>query len=237
MNYYEELEQKIKDFIDQEDYSSALKLIEPELSMPYIPEGFEERLNQFKKLCMVELKQEPQSALSFNQISEWLFSLDPVKVESALIALSEVNLRNYLNDIESLLNHHPDTVVTSMILLECINQQIDTEFTFNKFGLDYKVNPIYIEHPVESDGYLEATEIISDLTFKEPSLNELCQQLLVKEVIVALPITYEEQEAEGLAYSVYQLGLKLLNREPEWYNFIVEKNIKEERCPTLFSTL
>ena len=35
MSYYEELEQKIKDFIDQEDYSSALKLIEPELNALY----------------------------------------------------------------------------------------------------------------------------------------------------------------------------------------------------------
>lgn len=237
MSYYLEIKEKIEHLIDQSDYQQALDLVKTELSMPYIPQDFISDLKNFEQICKAELNEGVSSALSFDVISDWLFDVDPIKVETALIALNEVNLRNYVNEIENLLVHHPDKLVNSMILLACMNQQIDYDFKFNKFGLDYEVNPLYVEHPLESDGYLLAKERLSDLSFKEPSLAELLSQLLVQEVIVALPNSYDELEGEMLAFSIYRQGLILLNRELEWYNFTVEHNLKEENCPTLFSTL
>ncbi|HHX52275.1 MAG TPA: DUF3196 family protein [Erysipelothrix sp.] len=237
MNYYQEIEQKIKENMDSQNYQDALELIESELSMPYIPQDLQEKLEEWHKECLTQLDQNPAYALSFEVISQWLFDIDPIKVESALLGLKDINLRNYIDDIQKLLEHHPDRLVQSFILLECINQEIDTTFKFNKFGLDYEVNPIYIEHPIETDGYQIASQKLSEITFKEPSLNELVQQLLIGEVIEALPNSYDELEGEMLAYSIFKEGLRLLNRDSEWYNFTVEQNIKEERCPTLFSTL
>lgn len=237
MSYYLEIKEKIEHLIEQSQYQQALDLVNTELSMPYIPQEFLTDLKNFEQICKSELNEGVSSAISFDVISDWLFDVDPIKVESALIALNEVNLRNYVNEIENLLVHHPDKLVNSMILLACMNQQIDYDFKFNKFGLDYEVNPLYVEHPLESDGYLLAKERLSDLSFKEPSLAELLSQLLVQEVIVALPNSYDELEGEMLAFSIYRQGLILLNRELEWYNFTVEHNLKEENCPTLFSTL
>ena len=237
MNYYEELEISIENHLKQEEYEQALEMIETELSMPYVPVKLLEKLKVYQKECLVALNKEKNYAISFDVISDWLFDVDALKVEAAILALSDLNLRNYVKEILDLLNHHPDSIVVSMILLECIKQNIDTEFVFSKHGLDFKINPVYVEHPMDSDGYQVASEWLQEITFKEPSLNELCQQLLVKEVIVALPLNYEEQEGYYLALSIYKLSLTLLNRESEWYNYTVEHNINEKLCLPLFSTL
>lgn len=237
MNYYFELEQEIETYLNQGQYDLALNKIETELSMPYVPMKLEEKLLAWQKECHQALNITPQQTMDFEVIKELLFDSNDMMVQAALTQLGQLNLRNHLDDLQTILNTHPNPLVSSMILYHLIEQEVDTELSFTKNGLDFEVNPRYIEHPTQSDGYQGASGRLTEMTFKEPSLNQLCQQLLVHEMLLALPLSYDELEAEGLAYSIYKQGLFLLNRESEWYNYTVEHNIDENTCLPLISTL
>lgn len=237
MNYYVELEQNINHLMNQNQYQEALDLILDELKMPYVPKNTLEFLEQAKKECQIELKIPASKGIDFEMIQTFLKDEDVMLKQAALIQLKEINLRNYKSEIKELIESERDLLIQSMLVLECIEQELDLELQFTKFKTEYEFNVLNVQHPINTDGYLEATEEIEELTFKEPSFTQLCQQLLVKEVILALPLSYEQEEGKPLAYSIIKLGLELLKRDDEWYDYTVQYKIEKERIMSLFSTL
>lgn len=237
MNYYLDLEQQIERLLNEGNTKEALRLIEDELKMPYIPMKTEEKLKEWQQECQKQLNIPIQPAIDFEMIQEFLLDEDEMLNQAGLIELSKLNLRQHLNELQLILSKSNSSMVKSMILLNCVDQQIDTEFRFEKDGMIYEVNPRYIVHPKDSEGYQLASTHLEEITFKEPSLNDLVQQLLVHEVILALPQSYDELEAKPLANSILKKGYVLLNRESEWYNYTVENKIKESDCLDLISTL
>lgn len=237
MSYYNELEQEIQTLMVHHHYELALSKIEDELKMPYVPMKLEEKLLSWQAECQQALNIPQKGSLDFELIKQFLMDDDAQLHQAALSQLANVNLRNALEDLKDILDNQTDPLVISMILLHLIDQEIDATFQFTKNGLKYEINPRQIEHPVNSDGYKEAYQLLNELTFKEPSLTNLCHQLLVHEVIMALPLIYEQEESNLLALAIYKQGLFLLNRESEWYNYKVENKLEENEGLTLFSTL
>ncbi len=237
MSYYNDLEQEIQLLIKNQNYELALEKIEDELNMPYVPLKLEEKLYTWQKECQQVLNIPVKGTMDFDMIKQFLLEEDPVSHQAALSQLANFNLRNVLEEIQEILDKQTDPLVISMILLHLIDQEIDEKIRFKKNGLSYEINPRQIEHPVSSDGYKEAYQLLANMTYKEPSLTNLCHQLLVHEVIMALPLIYEQEESELLALAIYKQSLFLLNRESEWYNYTVENKLEENKGLTLFSTL
>ena len=55
-NYYVKTLNEAKDLVKKEEYFKAMRIIEDELSMPYIPEDFEKELLSLKKAIDRSLK-------------------------------------------------------------------------------------------------------------------------------------------------------------------------------------
>lgn len=236
-NYYAELEQEIETLLNHQEIEKAYDLVKEELSMPYIPAKFMEKLEAWEKECKVALKIPIIPKIDFEMIRSFILDPDEGLNQAGLSELSKLNLRHYLDEIQKLFTESKSDIVKSMLLLHCIEQEVNHEFNFTKNGFEVEVSPVYVLHPQESEGYQGASQQLEAMTFKEPSLNQLCQQLLVHEVIMALPFSYDENEAKGLALAIYKRSLTLLNRESEWYDYTVENKIKESECLDLFSTL
>ena len=70
MNYYDELILQIEDLINGGKEDEALRLIQNELSLPYVPRETENRLKELK--IQLEGRKPTQNFLTMEQIEEYL---------------------------------------------------------------------------------------------------------------------------------------------------------------------
>ena len=97
-NYYNECLEKIENFIQEGKSSEASRLIDEELSMPYVPIKFEEKLKELKKETLPAKK---KNMLSDEEMETYIekgeiFQLLVVK------ELKERNIRQYIDLIQHL---------------------------------------------------------------------------------------------------------------------------------------
>lgn len=200
MSYYDDLLLKIDEYINNNDFDNATKLITNELNMPYVPKDIEDKLNDILK----DLPKEDNSrALSIEEIEKYL-SLDKEKQLIAVEALNRLNLRDYLDICNKYLEG--DGFINAKVLLidSLINQDINEELHMINDGIEYNFIPKYVITPLESLGYKGALKILNDNYMKEPSKLELAKSLLYKECLMALPINYDENDANLLADKIIQ---------------------------------
>lgn len=200
MGYYDELLMKIDSLVKNSDFVAANKLILDELNMPYVPKDIEDKLNDILKNLP---KEDNSRALSIEEIEKYL-SLDKEKQLIAVDALNRLNLRDYLDICNKYLEG--DGFINAKVLLidSLINQDINEELHMINDGIEYNFIPKYVITPLESLGYKGALKILNDNYMKEPSKLELAKSLLYKECLMALPINYDENDANLLADKIIQ---------------------------------
>lgn len=195
MSYYDDLLNTIDALIANRNILEAKSLVLNELKMPYIPSDIETKLNAY-------LKDFPKEDMSHHISIEEIVSYLKEDEEKQLIAvneLSRLNLRDYLDIVSEYLNS--DGIINAKVLLidSLISQDISNELNMVNKGVEYKFIPKYIV-PVEiSKGYVKAIKLVSDEYMKEPSKLKLAKDLIYKECILALPLSFEEDEAQNLA--------------------------------------
>lgn len=195
MSYYDDLLNTIDALIANKNILEAKSLVLNELKMPYIPSDIETKLNAY-------LKDFPKEDMSHHISIEEIVSYLKEDEEKQLIAvneLSRLNLRDYLDIVSEYLNS--DGFINAKVLLidSLISQDISNELNMVNEGVEYKFIPKYIV-PVElSKGYVKAIKLVSDEYMKEPSKLKLAKDLIYKECILALPLSFEEDEAQNLA--------------------------------------
>lgn len=132
MNYYQEKEKEINLLISKKEYGQALKIIEEELNVSYIPNLFEKKLINFKSL--INSKEKPNlnyKKLDFNDVLK-IINNPKLKLEikyDMLSILTEFNLRKYLDDINKIfLNEKINNILKFKILNELKKQDINSSF-------------------------------------------------------------------------------------------------------------
>lgn len=104
----------------------------------------------------------------------------------AVDALHGMNLRSCLDLIRAYLETDPDPLASALLIDSLIDQQISEELTLNRDGLCYTFIPRYQEEAAESDGFLQARALIREwLENENPSLFNLCEQVLIREAYLA----------------------------------------------------
>lgn len=198
MNYYDELITEIKNDIKNNNFDDALQKIKNELSLPYIPSNIEPELHKLLELIPVSSN---NTLISDEQIVSYLNGNQSMQLR-AVQELDKKNLRDYIDIINDFLTKS-DYINAKVLLIESlIRQEISEEINYVKDGISYTFIPKYIRLPEESLGYIKAIELLKDIYMKEPSKFELSKQLLYKECIFALPISFDEEEALILAQKI-----------------------------------
>ena len=198
MDYYKELVSNIEKAIESADYDKASKLIDDELSLPYVPKDVLEKLREFKENIPAE---DINRTLSEEEIREYLKG-NEYRQLVAVEQLNKLNLREYYDLCNEYLKS--DGFINAKVLLieSLVRQEISDEYTMLKDGMLFNFIPRYVMLPEESEGYNTALKILSDYYMKEPSYFLMARDLLYKDCFMALPLSYIMEEGEMLAKNI-----------------------------------
>ena len=198
--YYEETLEEIEKLISEGHYEAAGLMIDKELSMPYVPEEFERKMQALKKETAWRLSdRRPSGERSIGSILAGL-KKKPEDQLAAASALSGRNLREIRQELASYLAGDPYPEAASLVIEAIAEQEVPEEFTYVKDGLEYTFWGDSLTPVSESAGFLRADRILKDqLANDHPDYYEMCRTLLIHEVFMYLPLSYEEEEAEDLA--------------------------------------
>ena len=196
MNYYDETIEKIKEYIDCNDFLSAKAIILEELKQVYIPADFEKSLYSY--LSIINDNLNANKTYSINDIEAFLMQ-DEQHQLIAVDYLDKLNLRDYIDICDSYLRQGSYKNGKVLLIDSLIRQQVDHEFTYIDDNNAYNFNPIKIPKIEESDIYKYIYNVLNDYYMKEPSKLMLAIQLLNKEMLLSLPNIIDIQYGNDIA--------------------------------------
>jgi hypothetical protein len=221
--YYDEILEEIRELADAGEHEEALYMIRKELKMPYVPSDFEKAIRSLArdiKAAMNE-KKEPKEA-SLSSLLAGLRGNEASQLASAT-QLIQRNLRDCLEEIKYFLSHHPCPEAAALIMEAIGEQEIREEFTLVTDTMTAEFYGDSIVPVAESPGFLKALTCLKEwLENDNPSMMEMCRTVLIREVYMFLPLTYDEEEGEDLALRVTQQVSSLLD-EGRTYQEILTK--------------
>lgn len=226
LNYYDECLAAISDLMQKKEYISALKLIESELSMPYVPADSLTKLKLAYKECQFKVKEnEPVRSLSPEEIENALHSNEECQI-MAVNALNKCNLRDMLDIVKEYLFNEHSAMAGALLMESLIKQQISEEITVKTDQGEITFIPRYTELPYESDGFLQAQKLLEQWFLNEDAgLYQLCMQILIQEAYLAMPINYEGDESLILALSITRYVFDCMGKTEEFNRFMKEKEL------------
>lgn len=219
MNYYEELWSEVNELYQQGKYDEVITKLETELKMPYVPMEYEEKYRSLLKKAKNNTKENGKTSQVITDEEELERLLFSTTLEDELCAvnyLKELRADRYLSLFKNYFQHPIYDEVQSMLIYMLIDQGNKDEWTITKDGCEITFIPMYCELPQDSDGYQEAIDFLQEHLAKEPSLLQLCYEILSVRLLAQLPYSYEEGEGEFLALSVIKEVLVASDMEPKW---------------------
>ncbi|HCY06963.1 MAG: DUF3196 domain-containing protein [Erysipelotrichaceae bacterium] len=222
-NYYDKIIFKIKELIEDNNITQAKDLLDEELKMPYIPSLYEEELIRLNQTVNSLIKlDDDEKEISIIKIEEYLYGNDKQQLQ-AVSALFEKNLRNHIKLVQDYLDSKPNKEAASLLIDAMIEQELTNEFKYTKDNLEYTFIPAYLSKPYESEGFIQADKLLQKwISNDNPSMYEMCLQMLIHKIYLYLPLSYEEDEADILALSILKKISSLLG-DDELYDEIVDK--------------
>lgn len=227
--FYEEMLQEVRRLMDQGQQEAAAARITAELAMPYVPPSVSQQLMDLQRQLHRNQadRDRPQVQLSLDQIEEGL-KQDRQHQLQAVDALHQMNLRPHLEMIRDYLVRQPDPLASALLIDSLIEQQIGEELTLNRDGLSCTFIPRYQEGAAESDGFVQASAQLHDwFENEDPSFLHLCEQILIREAYLCLPLGFEREEGVLLAASCVRLVYLSLQDEAGWRQFCLQHQWNE----------
>ncbi|MDP2813210.1 MAG: hypothetical protein Q8N92_02055, partial [Erysipelotrichaceae bacterium] len=227
-DYYSQFWLKIEQLMSEEKTDEVLRLVNEELSMPYIPMADEDRLRDLaKSLKKEQVKRTP----SLEELVESIKNSNLGSLAS-LDQLRKSNLRLLGGAIQDMFDSSLHPLIATLLIQICIEQQLTETFVWQKDGQRMEFIPMYLPLPWESDGYIAATQFLREwLENDNPSLLKMCVDVLDGEATLALPLSFSEEEGMILAASVLKFVYMALNDVNEWRKAVIKFKIEE---PQLF---
>lgn len=219
-NYYVNQINLINDRIKNELWDEAYALVIEELSMPYVPKLFYDQLKRIESEIKANFKlNQKVSLIQDEEELKSLLKLDEMAQLKALDQMSRLNLRQYDTLIQDTFNQLDDRLMINLLIRICIEQQLTNEFNFSVEGVTYTFIPASLCLPEDSEGVEESIKLLSLWLEQNPSLLNLCVDKVHYEALMALPISYSEDEAYELAYSILEETFLQISDLSEWELF------------------
>lgn len=211
-SYYDEILEEIQDLMDENKNEEAMQMVKKELSMPYIPSDVEPQLKKLKReldyRCSLDRN---RTEVSLDALLEKLHGKEAEQL-SAAAALSSRNLREFLPEIQNWLEEKPFPEAAALMIEAIAEQDIKDDFTLRTNDVEYDFYGDSVTPVAESEGFLEADKLLYDwLGMKHPDLYEMARTLLIHEVYMFLPLSYEKEEAVDLALDVCEQVCTLMD--------------------------
>lgn len=225
-NYYTETLAEIGQLMQEGRLQQAFYRLEQELEMPYIPADAEADMKRLKKELVFRLAENrQQSEPALDSLLERLKG-KPESQLAAAAALSRRNLREILEEIREWLRQEPYPEAAALIIEAIAEQQIPEEFVLLRDGVEYTFWGDSVTPAAESGGFQSAWACLEEwLGSDHPDLFEMCRTLLIHEVYLFLPLSYESQEGEQLALNIAEEVSGLMD-DGETYRNILDNNKK-----------
>jgi hypothetical protein len=168
--------------------------------MPYIPPEIETKLKKLKRDLQYQVSENSGTTeVSLDVILERLHG-KPEQQLAAAAALSKRSLRECLPEIQAWLANDPFPQAGALVVEAIAEQEIGDEFVWNRGGMEYTFFGDGLTPVADSKGFLKAEKLLEDwLSNDNPDLYEMAKTLLVHEVYMFLPLSYDEEEGETLA--------------------------------------
>lgn len=228
-NYYDELIKKIKDLIEIKKNNEALNLINEELSMPYVPKIYEQKL--YDLLSIVNPEKANEKKIYFSR-DELLIMFENYKDfdNDFLLNISsyfeEFNWKGHEDKIEKILiNKNIDNKIKSIIYNNLALQNIDYDFKVE----NYKINPHKNKTIFETDFAFRNFFNLENEDFKNPSIKSISKKIFVIYLMNTFPdslfFDFENINKEIINISKFMIGEnKILNsKEKKIYEKINNK--------------
>lgn len=212
-NYYDEIVKEIQDLIDSEKYEEAMFLLKKEFSMPYIPQDVEDKLTEMLKTVRYALAN--QSKATEETLDALLDDLQG-NAQQQLAACSKIsnhNLRDCIEEIQNYLKEEPYPEAAALLVEAIAEQEIQEEFVWNKDGVEYTFYGDSVTPCAKSKGFLCAISYLQKWFAKNLDMYEMSKTLLIHEVFMFLPLSYDESEGKDLAFDVFEQICQMMGRE------------------------
>ena len=211
MNYYDEMIAEIKQNMADGDYAQAFATIKKELSMPYIPEDTEEQLYALLKDLRFQMSEKRNTERSVDDILDGLRGSSECQLVSAA-QLAKRNLRDYIEEIQDYLKDDPYPEAAALIVEAIAEQEIQDEFIWNKDGVEYTFYGDSLVPCSHSKGFLKANALLNQWLNKNPDMYEMAKTMLAHDVFMFLPLSYEEDEGQSLAFDILEEITRMMDR-------------------------
>ena len=193
MDYYDKLLVKIRSLIDSSP-EKALEYLDDELKIAYIPKDVHEKLIEYRDIALSKIEK-PEFSLSITEISSYLIS-SPEKQLIAVEELGKLNLRDHLDICSDFLNSKGDLYAKILLVVHLINQDINTPLKILKVDKVYDFVPSEIILPENTSFYKNVYKLLENHFFKNPDMLSLAKDILDKECLFYLPLSYESKDSE-----------------------------------------
>lgn len=236
-NTYDDSLNEIDGLLNQGKIGDALRLIEEELAMPYVPPMVEAKLLQFKTIAMTAKKMNEEIHLDMSEegILAYL-NQDELHQLRALEAFSTMNMRNVLKLVQTAFDKIESRLLKCLLVKLTIEQALTDTFSFSDEGLRYEFIPASLTLPEDSEGMILAKATLKKwLEDDDPSMLKLCLDQLELECLLKLPQSLDEDEAFDLAYGILKTVFLMLSTEKEFKKFCSDKGIRENGHLALFN--
>ena len=130
--------------------------------------------------------------------------MDEVHQLMAVDGLNKRNLREYIDLCQKYLSSQGYINAKALLIDSLIRQEINHEFSYGEDSF----NPKEIMRPEESAGFLSGLKAIQERFMKDPSMMRMAEQLLYKEVLLALPKALDHDEGIRVSDKIIEYILK-----------------------------
>lgn len=243
--YYDILSLYIAALVEIEENDTAIKLLEEELSMPYIPGEFENIFNDTYNRLVKKQKQanknySPYDLYNDDEIKNLLENNE--KEEILLLCVNQLqkrNIRNFLPEIKKFLQNSAKPNFLKTIILESLNEQnIDDEINIiNKDGMAISVIPTELTPLFELESLKKVNDIIEQKVRNDISLLEYCFNISTSYFASIYPLDLSNDEYDYVAASVYYYALTLSNVEKPIEEVANLFNVKKEFLSVYYDTI
>lgn len=225
--YYEDILKKVNQLMECNDFQSAYKILEEELSMPYIPKNVEDALIEAYNQCRSECKMNQPKSYEEDDVDALLLG----SLEESFLAIEQLkksNIRNHFESIQTYLNGNVNVLVRALLIEAMMEQHITDEFTTVVEGMDVTFTPCAIEEPMEAQGVNEAVTLLREWFENDnPTFTMMCVETLVKEAYMRLPFNVDEEEGVAMASAIARYVFFAHEEFDAWNAFSKQKGLAQ----------
>jgi hypothetical protein len=236
-NTYDEILETIDQALSKGDLALALKLIDEELRLPYVPPFVYAKLQQFKEIALSaqRMNQEIHLDMSEEGILAYL-KQDELHQLRALEAFSVMNMRSVLPLVQKAFDLIEKRLLKCLLCKLTIEQALTESFSFSDEGIRYEFIPASLTLPEDSEGILKAKAYLKRwLEDDDPSMLKLCLEQMELDGLLKLPETVDEDEAFDLAYQILETVFLMLSTKDRFDAFLIDKGIRKSGHLALFN--